>query len=50
MAHADGDHKVALETCMTLAPAAQQPCKDTADIAYQSAVAKAKALRVSQQQ
>jgi predicted small lipoprotein YifL len=50
MAHADGDHKVAIEKCMTLAPAAQQPCKDAADIDYQSAVVKAKALRVSQQQ
>ena len=50
MAHADGDHKVAIEKCMTLAPAAQQPCKDQADIDYQSAVAKAKATRVSQQQ
>jgi predicted small lipoprotein YifL len=50
MAHADGDHKVAIETCMTLAPAVQASCKDQADTAYQSAVAKAKALRVSQQQ
>ena len=49
MAHADGDHQVAIETCMTLAPAAQPPCKDRADIDYQAAVAKAKALRVSQQ-
>jgi hypothetical protein len=50
MAHADGDHKVAIEKCMTLPPAAQQPCKDQADTDYQSAVAKAKATRVSQQQ
>jgi hypothetical protein len=50
MAHADGDHKVALEKCMTLEPAAQQPCKDQAEIDYQSAVAKAKAIRVTQQQ
>jgi predicted small lipoprotein YifL len=50
MAHADGDHKVAIEQCMTLAPAAQQPCKDKADVDYQSAVAKAKGIRVSQQQ
>jgi hypothetical protein len=50
MAHADGDHKVAIEKCMTLEPAAQQSCKDNADIDYQSAVAKAKAIRVSQQQ
>jgi hypothetical protein len=50
MAHADGDHKVAIEKCMTLVPAAQQSCKDQADTDYQSAVAKAKASRVSQQQ
>ncbi|HXC10213.1 MAG TPA: hypothetical protein VNV61_14875 [Steroidobacteraceae bacterium] len=50
MAHADGDHKVAIEKCMTLEPPAQQPCKDQAEIDYQSAVAKAKAIRVSQQQ
>jgi hypothetical protein len=50
MAHADGDHKVAIEKCMTLEPAAQPPCKNQADIDYQSAVTKAKALRVSQQQ
>jgi hypothetical protein len=50
MAHADGDHKVAIEKCMTLEPSAQQSCKDKADIDYQSAVAKAKAIRVSQQQ
>jgi hypothetical protein len=50
MAHADGDHKVAIEKCMALEPSAQQPCKDKAEIDYQSAVAKAKAIRVSQQQ
>jgi hypothetical protein len=50
MAHADGDHKVALEKCMTLEPSAQQPCKDKAEVDYQSAVARAKAFRVSQQQ
>jgi hypothetical protein len=50
MAHADGDHKVAIEKCMTLEPSAQQSCKDKADIDYQSAVAKAKAIRASHQQ
>jgi predicted small lipoprotein YifL len=50
MAHADGDHKVAIEKCMTLEPAVQQSCKDNADVDYQSAVAKAKANRASQQQ
>ena len=50
MAHADGDHKVAIQKCLTLEPAAQQSCKDNAEIDYQSAVAKAKANRASQQQ
>jgi hypothetical protein len=50
MARADGDHKVAIEKCMTLEPTAQQSCKDKTDVDYQSAVAKAKAFRVSQQQ
>jgi hypothetical protein len=50
MARADGDHKVAIEKCMTLEPSAQQPCKDKADVDYQSAAAKAKADRASQQQ
>jgi hypothetical protein len=49
MARADGDHKVANLKCMTLEPAAQPPCKDQADVDYQSAVAKAKANRASQQ-
>jgi hypothetical protein len=49
MARIDGDHKVATEKCMTLPPPAQQPCKDKVDIDYQSAVAKAKAVRDSQQ-
>jgi hypothetical protein len=50
MAHADGDHKVATEKCMTLQPPAQQSCKDQADADYQTAAASAKAIRVSQQQ
>jgi hypothetical protein len=50
MARADGDHKVAIEKCMMLEPSAQQSCKDKSDIDYQSAVAKAKAIRVSKQQ
>ncbi len=47
MVHADGDHKVSLAKCMTLEPSVQQACKDKADIDYQSAVAKAKAIRDS---
>jgi hypothetical protein len=49
MARADGDHKVAILKCMTLEAAAQQPCKDKADADYQSATAKAKSIRASQQ-
>ena len=47
MANADGDHKVAIEKCLLLAPEAQQQCKDQADAQYQAAVASAKAARVS---
>ena len=50
MARADGDHKVALEQCMTMPPTAQPPCKDKVEIDYQAAVAKAKAYRVTQTQ
>lgn len=50
MAHADGDRKVAMEKCMTLEVSAQQSCKDQADIGYQTAAARAKAVRISQQQ
>jgi hypothetical protein len=49
MAHADGDHTVALTKCMTLEPAAQAPCKSQADVDYKVAADKAKALRVTQQ-
>jgi hypothetical protein len=47
MASADGDHKVALEKCLVLAPADQQACRDQADAQYQAAAASAKAARVS---
>jgi hypothetical protein len=49
MAKADGDHQVAQEKCLLLAPPAQPPCKDEADALYQSAVAAAKASRTSPQ-
>jgi hypothetical protein len=49
MAHADGDRKVAIQKCLMLEPAAQQQCNDNAEMEYQSAVAKAKANRASQQ-
>jgi len=47
MAHADGDHKVALEKCLTLPPEARQPCREQAEGDYQSTVNKAKAIRDS---
>ena len=50
MANADGAHKVAVERCMTLPPAEQQPCKDRADADYQTAAANAKAMRIAQMQ
>jgi hypothetical protein len=50
MAHADGDHKVAIEKCLMLAPDAQQGCKDQADAQYQAATANAKAARASLKQ
>jgi hypothetical protein len=50
MAQADGDHKVAIQKCMLLQPAAQQACRDQADAGYQTAAANAKAIRVATQQ
>jgi hypothetical protein len=49
MAHADGDHKVAIARCLILEPSAQPSCEDQADSDYQTTVAKAKAIRLSQQ-
>lgn len=48
MANADGAHKVAVERCLTLPAAEQQPCKDRADADYQTAAANAKAMRITQ--
>ena len=48
MANADGAHKVAVEQCMLLPPAEQQPCKDRADADYQTAAANAKAMRLTE--
>ena len=48
MANADGAHKVAVEQCMLLPLAEQQPCKDRADADYQAAAANAKAMRVAE--
>src|SRR5580692_7478330 len=48
MANADGAHKVALERCMLLPPAEQQPCKDRADADYETAAANAKAMRLAE--
>src|ERR1700677_1677933 len=48
MANADGAHKVAVEQCLTLPPAEQQPCKDRADADYQTAAANAQAMRLTE--
>ena len=48
MANADGAHKVAVEQCMLLPTAEQQPCKDRADADYQTAAANAKAMRLTE--
>ncbi len=50
LARADGDHKVALQKCMTQDGDAQKLCKDRADAEYEAAKANAKATRVVQQQ
>jgi hypothetical protein len=50
MARADGDHKVAIQNCMTQEGDAQKRCKDRADADYDAAKANAKATRVAQQQ
>jgi hypothetical protein len=50
MARADGDHKVAVEKCLMLAPDSQPACKDQADAQYQTAAANAKAARASLKQ
>jgi hypothetical protein len=50
MVKADGDHKVAAETCATLQPAMVQACKDQADADYETAKATAKVARTSHSQ
>ena len=47
MAQADGEHKIALTKCLTLDLAAQEPCKQQADAAFQAATSQAKAARVA---
>jgi len=49
LARADGDHKVAIQRCMTLDGDAQKRCKDRADAEYDAAKANAKATRVAQE-
>lgn len=49
LARADGDHKVAVQNCMTQNGDAQKLCKDRADAEYDAAKANAKATRVAQQ-
>jgi hypothetical protein len=49
MARADGDHKVAIQECMTHDGQAQKVCKDRADAEYDVAKANAKATRTANQ-
>jgi hypothetical protein len=49
MARADGDHKVAIQECMTHDGQAQKVCKDRADAEYDVAKANAKATRAANQ-
>jgi hypothetical protein len=49
MARADGDHKVAIQECMTHDGQAQKVCKDRADSEYDVAKANAKATRTANQ-
>lgn len=50
MARADGDHKVALEKCLTLPPPQQPSCSAQADLDYATARTNAKASRVPRPQ
>jgi hypothetical protein len=49
MVTAESQHTVTLEHCKTLQPALVQACNDHADADYESAKAKAKAARTTQQ-
>ena len=49
MARADGDHKVAIQECLTHDGQAQKVCKDRADAEYEVAKANAKATRTANQ-
>jgi len=49
VARADGDHKIAIQECMTREGDRQKLCKDTADADYDAAKANAKASRAAQQ-
>jgi hypothetical protein len=50
VAKADGDRKVALANCESLAGDAQKTCKDQADADYEAAKANAKAAAPTQKQ
>ena len=50
VARADGDHKVAIQECMTHDGEAQKLCKDRADADYEAGKANARASRAAQQQ
>jgi hypothetical protein len=50
MVQADGDHKVAVEKCLTLPAPSQADCKNRADSDYETAKQNAKATRLARQQ
>jgi vacuolar-type H+-ATPase subunit H len=49
LARADGDHKIAIQECMTHEGDGQKVCKDRADAHYDAAKENAKASRAAQQ-
>jgi hypothetical protein len=50
MVKADGDHRIAIEKCLTLQAGMQQVCKVQADADYEAAKTAAKATRLARQQ
>jgi hypothetical protein len=50
VARADGDHKIAIQECMTHEGDGQKLCKDRADADYDAAKANAKATRAANKQ
>jgi uncharacterized lipoprotein YajG len=50
MAKADGNHKIAIEKCLTLPVSTTQACKEQADADYDTAKAAAKVTRIAREQ